>query len=160
MDHQHGIVKSLTIILRRIASLPPDQWPEPWFRELAPIAEEKPRDRDARCREVIGKRWGYTAASLRQFEQVKRWEAIDNPPANERWPRDSAQFLRDLRQYGGVTFTGANGTERIKRGTLGKGMDPFIYVDVLRRTGGGMSAVNRAHSKPERRSRASRLGHG
>jgi hypothetical protein len=162
-----GIVKSLTNNLKRIAALPREQWPDdPRFAELAPRDDEDAVAYQSRARDVIGSWWGYTGASLRAYENVRRTEPMDHPPESERWPKDSAQFLRDLQRYGGVKFTGKNGSEKLVPSSLGKGMDPFTYTEIARRTGGGSAersltaegkkavARRRALSRPKRTARA------
>lgn len=149
-NEQTGIVKQLTDNLRKIASLPKSQWPEPRFAQLAPMPDEKAAAYRVRALEVIGGWWGYAGHSVRSFEGVERREPIADPPSNERWPKQP-QFYDDLRKYGNVRFTGSNGDARLVKASLNTGMELTEYMRLIRPTGGG---TMRRKAKPTRRARA------
>lgn len=129
-------VKQLTNNMRRIAALPQNQHPEPWFRELARVEDETDAQYRLRALEVIGRRWDRSANTVRSMQDG----------GGHCHGKNSFGFLRDLQKYGACQFNERTGA--LVKSSLDGGPDPMTYLASL-------PARKRPPARPSKKSRRS-----
>lgn len=120
MSDEHVGVRQLINNMVRLAALPFKEHPDPFLRQLRPLDDEKPSAHRKRIRELVGQRWGYSAATIRAFEgsnggTVNRFPTLESNEA----------FFSDMQKYGRLQFDASG---KVKRGTLGSGPDAISFL--------------------------------
>jgi hypothetical protein len=123
-------VKKLTNNLKAIAALPKSQHPEPWFRQLTKLKDEKDSRYRERALSVIGKRVGYKPTTMRIVEE------------GGRTGKDNDKLLDLLHKYGAVEFDSETGA--LVPDSLNKGPTPIEYIRQVRAPRPSSSARARA----------------
>lgn len=113
MSDGHVSVYQLITNLLKIAAQPVRTHPEPFFRELRPLEDEKSHAHRSRVREILGLRWGYAPNTVRAFEGYGNGTA-------ERFPtlRSDPKFFADMAKYGRAEFDKGG---KLKRESIGRG---------------------------------------